>query len=877
MPEMDEILESKMKPVTKTLESGEVVEDIRSVQLNEKVSDDTYQILHPETDAYQVITDPFRRFVSEEEKAKWNQAFELGASALHYRGLYVLGEVYKLYDVVYLEGPTNGETSDGYGDKGYGRRFFVYLNDQATIGKPDVKPLAPKYDEFFSNSWVNINFESYLAEFAQNVKINREDKDEYYTFAIFDSATNTYGQVSTAHDFYFNPVTKSIVLNNTIELDGSTGTVTAVKFIGDLEGNADTADRAKSAEEYVLYKRDAEGNLLDDQRVENGTKYIDDSIVDLNKRIDDITSGEGGAVLSKKFYVAKNGTDLNSGFDGREEQRVNITFTPKEIDDLLDNRDKIKEKWLPETILGAMNFIGTFDASTGALLIDLREPAGRAFRKGDYAIATVSGSLDPSGAAHSTTTAEGNYYLLGDWAVYVGPVDKDTDGEVEADEYWTKVDNTDAVRTVNSQIGDVKTYKGPWVGGSQYYAGDMVEYGNPVALYLCVKDNNDETFDEKVNFKIFGRIYKADDGIELTESDSTFRHKFKKAQTIESEAVVKLQPKSVITVSRVELEDIYGHTKVNYIDKYEMPDDTWRPVWVNGEQIQNETVTSGPLKLNHEQPDNENFDRRVTINVAYEGEGDTKPYSTIIHNRNLIGEGSHTSTILETNQLIDDKNKIGLGSQFTVPSFGWGNTGHVDSYEETIFELPEDLIQHKHFNVVLENGRSIIRSYTPEEYNLLDANERGRKFMDANSDGSWIVPTSTSRMAFNGEYAAKGLYQTSRSNAGTLHRAVDESATILHGTKYNGEEIIGTYNQGDNRFVQGDSGVHYQDNSVVYSAIAVNKKGIATAGGQILEFGTGAYDSEDNWISSDPSDSLVIGGLFFRNVGPKRDDNGQTA
>lgn len=42
--------------------------DIRNTQLNEKISEEEYQIVHPETNAYQVITDSNRRFVSEAEK-----------------------------------------------------------------------------------------------------------------------------------------------------------------------------------------------------------------------------------------------------------------------------------------------------------------------------------------------------------------------------------------------------------------------------------------------------------------------------------------------------------------------------------------------------------------------------------------------------------------------------------------------------------------------------------------------------------------------------------------------------------------------------------------------------------------------------------------
>ena len=71
-PTPDSSVGPKMTPVTNP--DGSI--NIRAVQLNEKVEDDKYQVIHPETNAYQVITNVNRRFVSEEEKAKWEKAFE---------------------------------------------------------------------------------------------------------------------------------------------------------------------------------------------------------------------------------------------------------------------------------------------------------------------------------------------------------------------------------------------------------------------------------------------------------------------------------------------------------------------------------------------------------------------------------------------------------------------------------------------------------------------------------------------------------------------------------------------------------------------------------------------------------------------------------
>ena len=44
----------------------------------------------------------------------------------------------------------------------------------------------------------------------------------------------------------------------------------------------------------------------------------------------------------------------------------------------------------------------------------------------------------------------------------------------------------------------------------------------------------------------------------------------------------------------------------------------------------------------------------------------------------------------------------------------------------------------------------------------------------------------------------------------------------------------------------------------IYSAVSVNAKGVVTAGGQIVEFGT--------VVNADPSEALAVGGLFFRKL-----------
>lgn len=402
----------------------------------------------------------------------------------------------------------------------------------------------------------------------------------------------------------------------------------------------------------------------------------------------------------------------------------------------------------------------------------------------------------------------------------------------------------------------------------------MVEYGNPAAVYICIKDNSAAEFTEE-NFKICGRIYAADDGIELTQDDNTFRHTFKKATSTvvgsESNPTI-LQQQGIIAIDNVTRQDIYGHIKDVKTTYYKLPEDTWRPVEVNGTAFKGSTIDTGALNLAHDYRETIDNDPRVIVSI------DSDNDRVVVSHEDAKGkQGSHTSqaltTPVETGQI-----KIGLGSQFTAPNFAWNASGHVDSYSTSVFELPADLIQHKHFNIELTNGRSMIRSFTNDEFHSLAENDKARKFYDSDTaTGTFVAPAWTESMAFSGRLMANGFYQLIKDyktgDASTLYRVIDESIKVYSGNKLNGSAIIGEYNAVNNRIELGQSGVHSNEGSVVYSAVAVNKYGITTAGAQILEFGTGEYVNEQ-WVSSDPSESLVIGGLFFRDIGPKRDNNG---
>lgn len=94
----------------------------------------------------------------------------------------------------------------------------------------------------------------------------------------------------------------------------------------------------------------------------------------------------------------------------------------------LGSDSKISTSYLPAAVLGAANYQGVWNASTNTPT--LTSSSGT---KGFYYVVDVAGSTNLNGITD---------WKLGDWAIYNGTA-------------WEKVDNTDAVISVNSQIGAV--------------------------------------------------------------------------------------------------------------------------------------------------------------------------------------------------------------------------------------------------------------------------------------------------------------------------------------------------------------------------------------------------------------------------------------
>ena len=94
----------------------------------------------------------------------------------------------------------------------------------------------------------------------------------------------------------------------------------------------------------------------------------------------------------------------------------------------LDSASKVPINQIPDSVIGALSYQGTWDASTNTPT--LTSSVGT---KGYYYVVSVAGSTNLNGITD---------WKVGDWAVYSGTA-------------WQKIDNTDSVTSVNGYTGAV--------------------------------------------------------------------------------------------------------------------------------------------------------------------------------------------------------------------------------------------------------------------------------------------------------------------------------------------------------------------------------------------------------------------------------------
>jgi hypothetical protein len=154
---------------------------------------------------------------------------------------------------------------------------------------------------------------------------------------------------------------------------------------------------------------------------------------DLTGTIPVANGGTGAATLTG--YVKGNGTSAMTAATTIPNTDVTGLGTASTKDAgsangvaTLDSGGKVPVSELPAAVLGALSYQGTWDASTNSPT--LTSSVGT---KGYYYVVSVAGNTNLNGITD---------WLVGDWAVFNGSV-------------WQKVDNTDAVTSVNGYTGTV--------------------------------------------------------------------------------------------------------------------------------------------------------------------------------------------------------------------------------------------------------------------------------------------------------------------------------------------------------------------------------------------------------------------------------------
>jgi len=116
----------------------------------------------------------------------------------------------------------------------------------------------------------------------------------------------------------------------------------------------------------------------------------------------------------------------------------------------LDGGGTVPTSQLPAAVLGALKYQGTWNASTNTPTL-----ASGVGTQGYYYVVSVAGTTDLDGIAS---------WAVGDWAIYSGTA-------------WQKIDNTDAVTSVNGYTGTVVLTASD-VGATPATSGTSILYGN---------------------------------------------------------------------------------------------------------------------------------------------------------------------------------------------------------------------------------------------------------------------------------------------------------------------------------------------------------------------------------------------------------------
>lgn len=725
-----------------------------------------------------------RRFVTPQDEQNWRD----GGYALKYKGNYSAATTYKKYDLV----------SYIISDR---EEYFISMVDEN-------KGVAPELET--NDNWRNLNIWANKAGVSEKIKTENipallEDNDSVLlTFVVKDGNNEEYTVFTDSKLVYE-------VNSNYLHVMSEYADKYMRAF--DNNGNAVTPEAKSLNDEfkaiYAAIKTISGGDLVLGHGLTiklNGEALLDnwmaqeDGSVNIELNSDDIQ--DWSTKLDEEF--ANRADTKYVRYDAAQEltpeqqaqARANINAAPV-ADYVIKGADgKISVSELPDTVVGGLQYKGVYNASVAGSIVP---------EMGDYYIVSEPGNYDPAGGVHTAANPEVNYFLVGDWAIYNG-----TEG-------WAKIDNTDAVKTVNGQIGAVKTYKGVYSEETEYYAGDWVLVNG--ILYLAVENSKGQSVEDEAYWQVAGRIYEGEKGIAINGNKIGHTNVLT-TETEEAKAVAAKGGQFSVDVNEYDAQGHVIKTKKQNITLSQ----SWREVKIG------ETAIVAA-----------NSDEALSIagNAPITVEGDAAAHTVYVkHNA-----GTEVKDGIELT--------IPANGQVTANVVSSDAFGHVNGTRElklinlALKDGAQTLSGVKTYKNDLGSG-SVILPESPEVYDLGSTNSAFRTIYAKEFKGDLAGNAATATQW------ATARYFKFQIDSGTNVNAATQEVTQLIGDVAS-HSIDGTV---DRTWVLklAKSGVK----AGAYTAVKVNEQGIVTGGGQAIEFGES--------VGAEPSSSLVFGGLFFRMI-----------